>query len=145
MLDGMVAGMVRWQIFRPMINASTPAPVLVIEDEADLRALMVGLLEGDGYPAVGAADGEEALRLLCNDGLRPCLILLDLMMPRMDGWAFRARQRRDPVLAGIPVVAVTGYGQNLAARPLDAVAILTKPFDLDALLSVVAQHCDRRA
>ena len=123
-----------------MPDRTAPAPILVVEDEPDLRSLMVGLLEGDGYRAVGASNGEEALEAL-REGLRPCLILLDLMMPRMDGWAFRAAQRREPSLAPIPVVVVTGYGQQLAARPLGAVATLAKPFDLDKLLELVARHC----
>lgn len=122
--------------------AKPVAPILVVEDEADLRALIVGLLRSDGYDVVGASDGEEALRLLRERHLRPCLILLDLLMPRMDGWEFCAVQRRDPRLAGIPVVVVTGYAQDLASRPaLGAVATLTKPFDLDKLLSVVGAHC----
>ena len=122
-------------------------PVLVVEDEADLRALIVGLLEADGYAAVGASNGEEALQVLreSKNGARPCLILLDLMMPRMDGWAFRVAQRSDPALAAIPVVVVTGYGSQLEGRPLGAVATLPKPFDLDALLRIVAQHCERSA
>jgi CheY-like chemotaxis protein len=122
--------------------AKPVAPILVVEDEADLRALIVGLLRSDGYHAVGASDGEEALRLLREGRLRPCLILLDLLMPRMDGWAFCAVQRRDPGLADIPVIVVTGYAQDLASRPvLGAVATLTKPFDLDKLLSVVGAYC----
>lgn len=132
------------QVERAVPDVPRPrGPILVVEDEADLRALMVGLLEGDGYEAVGASNGEEALALLRAGTVRPCLILLDLMMPRMDGWAFRAAQRRDPALAPIPVVVVTGYGSQLETRPLGAVATVAKPFNLDALLEIVATHCDR--
>jgi CheY-like chemotaxis protein len=136
---------------RPQVDRAVPEPsrprglVLVVEDEADLRALIVGLLEGDGYAAIGASNGEEALQLLREGAEPPSLILLDLMMPRMDGWAFRAAQRADPALASIPVVVVTGYGSQLEARPLGAVATLPKPFDLDALLQIVDRHCGRRS
>src|SRR4051812_17571750 len=104
------------RVERTVLDSPRPRGcVLVVEDEADLRALIVGLLEGDGYAAVGASNGEEALDVLRTTPRRPCLILLDLMMPRMDGWAFRAAQRRDPALASIPVVVVTGYGSQLEA------------------------------
>ncbi len=117
------------------------APVLVVEDEPDMRQLMVGLLRGDGYEAVGAAGGREALRLLQEGAVRPCLILLDLMMPDMDGWEFRAEIEGDAQLASIPFVVVSGYVQALARQPPGAVAQLEKPIDLDELLALVARHC----
>src|SRR3954469_6592848 len=81
--------------------------VMVVEDEADLRDMMQMLLNAEGFDADVACDGRDALERLRRDGRRPRVILLDMMMPRMDGWAFRQRQLADPVLAPIPVVIVS--------------------------------------
>jgi len=80
----------------------------------------------------------------CYAGYDPCLILLDLMMPVMDGWTFRFEQRRDPALADIPVavLTVTIDPEKEAAR-MAAVAGLQKPLELGALLDLVAQHCPK--
>jgi CheY-like chemotaxis protein len=115
--------------------------VLVVEDEPDMRQLMVGLLRGDGYDAIGAAGGREALRSLRDGGVRPCLILLDLVMPDMNGWEFRAELQDDAHLASIPFIVVSGYVQALAKQPPGAVAQLEKPIDLDELLALVARYC----
>ena len=117
------------------------APILVVEDEADLRQLISGLLRADGYATVTATNGSEALRLLREEGVQPCLILLDLLMPVMNGWTFLRRAREDRRLARVPVIVVTGYLPCADAARLGAADVLSKPFDLDRLLEVVGAHC----
>lgn len=117
------------------------APVLVVEDETDTRELVATLLEFEGLVVERAADGIEALGVL-RSGVRPCVIVTDLMMPRMDGWELARRMRRDPDLADLPLILVSGVA-DLAQRAheLDADAFLTKPIDVDRLLSEVKRLC----
>ncbi len=127
-----------------MHRRRTGGGVLVVDDEPDVRDALIALLESDGYEAIGAANGAEALRLLREDGLKPCLILLDLMMPVKDGWQFRAEQLADPALAGIPTVIVSaaaGRDESFVAEKLQAVAALRKPIDLERLAEIVGTHC----
>jgi CheY-like chemotaxis protein len=105
--------------------------ILVIDDEPDVRDGLAEALRSEGYAVRTAGNGEEALREL-RGGLVG-LILLDLMMPVMDGWQFRQAQKRDPRLASIPVVVVTASGADFR----DADAVLRKPFDLADLVRVV--------
>lgn len=109
--------------------------VLIVDDEPDIREAVSELLSEEGYEVLGAADGDEALRKA--RACHPSLVLLDLMMPGMNGWEFRARQKGDPELATIPVVVVSALGR---AAGVDAVAYLEKPFELEALLSAVRAH-----
>jgi CheY-like chemotaxis protein len=110
---------------------------LVVDDDADIRAVLQGLLDDEGYHAICVENGEEALNRL-RAGLRPCLILLDLMMPIMDGHRFRAQQVSDPSLANIPVVVITA-GTQLGK--VDPVAVLRKPFRYEELFARVTQFC----
>jgi CheY-like chemotaxis protein len=115
----------------------------VVDDDADIREVLSEVLTFEGYDVMVAGDGQSALEMLRarKNGCR--LILLDLMMPRMNGWEFRRRQLADPVLAGIPVVLLTGAGT--AAKAIDELRVevtIEKPVDLDALLAKVAQYCD---
>ena len=115
--------------------------VLVVDDSPLSRDALVLALGGAGFDAVPAANGAEALAYL-SDGHRVDVILLDLMMPVMDGWTFRRAQERDPWLADIPVIAVT----VLEGRPLSglgAVAAFRKPIDLGALIARVRAVCRR--
>src|SRR5262245_30059499 len=80
--------------------------VLVVEDNGGARDSLVMLLQAEGFEAEGVENGREALHVL-RGGYDACLILLDLMMPIMDGWAFRVEQRHDPELADIPVAVLT--------------------------------------
>jgi two-component system response regulator MprA len=90
-----------------------------------------------------AHDGEEALAAL-HDGLRPCLVIVDLMMPRMDGWEFRQRQLSDPQYASIPVVIMSGYPDaQKAAGTLGVRAVLTKPLNPGLLQVLADHHCQR--
>jgi CheY-like chemotaxis protein len=116
--------------------------VLVVEDDTDIREILVELLQDHGYRAIGASNGLEALRRLRDDGLKPCLILLDLMMPVMDGATFRAEQQRDPALSDIPVVVLSAYRDAFANVDQMGVAhVLDKPVDLQIVLDLVAETC----
>ncbi len=119
----------------------TPERVLVVDDDEDIRDSLVDFLEDHGHRAMGAANGHEALTLLASSA-RPCLIILDLMMPVMDGPAFRGQQLQHPALADIPVVVVSAYKDvEDRARSLGAVRWLSKPLDLPALLQIVEENC----
>jgi CheY-like chemotaxis protein len=117
------------------------AGVLVVEDDDDLRDNLEFLLRRKGYSVSGAANGRVALDVLAA-GEPPCVILLDLMMPVMDGWELRTRLLADPRLGSVPVVLLSGVA-DLAERADDlrAVEHLTKPIDLARLYDLVAAHC----
>src|SRR5881392_3915466 len=90
-------------------------PVLVVEDDEDIRDSLVEFLGDEGYEARGAGNGREALSLLAAIAPPPCLIILDLMMPVMDGRTFREEQLRRPDVADIPVIVISAY-RDLAAQ-----------------------------
>jgi CheY-like chemotaxis protein len=116
--------------------------VLIVEDDEDVREAYAAFLEGAGYRVVEAADGHEALRQLRSPSRTFCLILLDLFMPNMNGWAFRTEQLRDPALATIPVVVISADPRtDQKAAQLGAIAHLQKPIDMDALVTLVDAHC----
>jgi DNA-binding response OmpR family regulator len=108
--------------------------ILLIEDDRDLAEAIRDVLSIENYRVISATDGAEALAILKKSDL-PELILLDLMMPGMNGWEFRAAQMRDARLAKIPVVVLTALGA--LSRPIDAALVLKKPFSLDELLAAV--------
>jgi CheY-like chemotaxis protein len=116
--------------------------IFVVEDEEMIRESIVEFLGEQGYDVVGAADGREALNKLDVSDPRPCLILLDLMMPVMDGRSFREQQLRIPALAQIPIVVFSAY-QDVAktAVAMHAVGHLAKPLKLTDLLRTVRRHC----
>jgi len=117
------------------------ARVLVVDDDPDLREAVLDVLTDEGYAVDCAADGLEGLERL-RSGERPCLILLDWMMPRCDGRQVRLAQCADPSIADIPVVLLTAdmhLDEKLDA--LDAADYLRKPVDLSRLLAVVRRHC----
>jgi CheY-like chemotaxis protein len=123
-----------------MPTPPNPPTVLVVDDNPVCRDVLGQLLRGAGYAVWEARDGRQALECL-RAGPVPGLIVLDLRMPGMDGPAFRAAQLRDPDLAGIPVVVLTGgYGPGEAAG-LDPAGYLTKPADLDEILRQVRRLC----
>ena len=116
-------------------------PILVVDDNDDVRDAMIAALRVAGYHAEGAENGLVALRRLRDEGLRPGLILLDLMMPEMDGLEFREQQLRYAELAKIPVIIVSAFGRQTAVRALGVSDYLAKPIDFQRLLDLVAQHC----
>jgi CheY-like chemotaxis protein len=122
------------------MSASPRLPLMIVDDDDDLRDALAHIMTAQGYEVVAFADARAALAAL-EGGVTPFLILLDLMMPGMSGWEFRAAQLANPTLALIPVVVVTAAG-NLGngARTLSCVEVLHKPFALDILFPVVARY-----
>lgn len=116
--------------------------VLVVEDDEDIRADLTAILRVRGFSVTEAANGKEALARL-REGERPCLIVLDLMMPVMNGWELRAAMLADAALADLPVVLVSGKGRIPPdeERTLAPAAVLVKPFELSELLELVARYC----
>jgi CheY-like chemotaxis protein len=114
----------------------TRQSILVVDDDEDVRNMLCVILAAEGYATVGAADGIEALRRI-RAGAPPALVVVDLMMPRMDGADLIRTMQRDPQLAAIPVAVLSGRsrleGDSLAAVS----ARLVKPIELDHLLAVV--------
>jgi CheY-like chemotaxis protein len=116
--------------------------VLVVDDDPDIRESLETVLGIHGHPVATAADGSEAIELLRRKAAPPCLILLDLMMPGMNGFEFRAELEADPVLANIPIIIITGAGVLVDERAGSLRAeVLRKPFDLKALLTTVKRFC----
>lgn len=101
------------------------------------------LLSDEGYDVAIACNGREALSYLARDEV-PALILLDIMMPVMDGYAFRETQRQHPVLAAIPVVVLSAGEKSERVTAMRPSAFLKKPFDVDALLTLVEKYCGER-
>ena len=119
--------------------------VLVVEDDEDIRDDLTAILRVKGFAVDEAANGKEALAQLRDGVSQPCLIVLDLMMPVMNGWELRTAMLADPALAAIPVVVVSGKGRIAPEeeRTLAPAAVLVKPFELTELLEVVARFCPR--
>lgn len=118
--------------------------VLVVDDDEDIRESLMDFLEENGYAPVGARNGRDALTKLSATARPPSVILLDLMMPIMDGRAFREEQLLDPSLAAIPVVTISAHrsvGPLVADEGIRD--HLTKPLDLDVLLAVLGALCAR--
>jgi CheY-like chemotaxis protein len=113
--------------------------VLVVDDDQDIRDALCELLRDEGYDTVAVGNGQEALAYL-SSGKVPCVILLDLMMPVMDGWEFRRRQSSDPELSKIPVIVISAAGGARAAS-IAAEKVLPKPLHLDQVLDVLHQYC----
>jgi len=111
--------------------------VLVVEDENTIGQIITEALAEEGYEVRRARNGREALEVL--RGWRPHVILLDLMMPEMDGWVFRAEQRRlDNRIADVPVIILSGAREaRLQATELGAVEALSKPFELNDVIDAV--------
>ena len=119
-------------------------PILVIDDDEDIRDVLEMALESMGYCVEQAGGGAEALRLM-EDGPKPSLVLLDMMMPDMDGEAVLSAMRRAPALADIPVVLVTGHAAaQEKALELNAASALVKPIQYDELASTVERFATPR-
>jgi CheY-like chemotaxis protein len=118
--------------------------ILVVDDDSGIRELLVLFLTHHGYAASAACNGLEAIDYLRQSSTRPCLIVLDLMMPIMSGVEFRREQQQDPQLAVIPV-AVLSAAENLEehAPELDVDTYLQKPIDFPSLLAMVERHCHK--
>ncbi len=125
-----------------MTAGPATCPVLVVDDDPDLRETLRDALEDGGFAVATACDGQEALDFLRSTPTPPCMVLLDLSMPVMDGATFRAEQRRDPALSSIPIVVFSAAG-SLAekVKHLDVADVLQKPLRLQQLLQTVRRYC----
>ena len=116
--------------------------VLVVEDDETIRDTVVEFLDDEGYPAVGAIHGRDALAKLAALKTLPRLILLDLMMPVMDGRSFREQQLKEPTLAPIPVIVLSALvDSSNQAGQMNVAGHLKKPFSLEYLLALIHEHC----
>jgi len=128
------------------LRLSTPGNILIVEDYGDTRELLARLLSTEGFHAVSAEDGLEALHLLRTVRRRapdvPCLVLLDLTMPRFSGDEFRRAQLGDPTVSAVPVAVMSGASDvEQRAQALGAVATLAKPIDCEMLMEIVRRYC----
>jgi two-component system chemotaxis response regulator CheY len=122
-------------------NQPSIGSVLVVDDEVSVREVIREVLEDEGFATLAARDGLDAVRRL-RSGLRPCVIVLDLMMPRMSGWEFASWLRSEEDLRSIPFVVVTAYETDTesdAVRYADAV--LQKPLRIGELIEFVSRRC----
>jgi two-component system response regulator MprA len=112
--------------------------ILVVEDEVEIQLALKEALEWEGYPVITASNGSEALDTLSRV-LHPCVILLDLMMPGMNGWEFSETVRADERLSTIPIVVVSAYTDR--AYEIGAQEAIRKPVNLNNLFSLVKKYC----
>lgn len=114
--------------------------ILLVDDDKDVREALGCILELKGYSVDTAENGADALQKLRCSG-PPCVVVLDLMMPVMDGWEFRNELLKHDDLESVPVVVISGVAEYPAARSVDAVAHLRKPVDLASLYRLLQEHC----
>lgn len=117
--------------------------VLIVEDDRDIREALKDVIELEGYHVYTAQDGRQGLDILRHVISSPCLVLLDLMMPVMNGWEFLEECKQDITLATIPVVVVTAAGD--AAKKAQASGYIKKPVDIEMLLRTVRRFCGHPA
>jgi DNA-binding response OmpR family regulator len=115
--------------------------ILVVEDDRHLRQMIEDILETEGFEVHSAGNGKDAMNLLkaAAPERRPHLIVLDLMLPKMNGWDFRAELQENAAFSEIPVLAMSGIGSDLTSFAADA--HLHKPLDLETFLSTVHRLC----
>jgi len=119
-------------------SETTSFSVLVVEDDADTRDSLTEVLEKDGFAVQTASNGREAFEVLHTASTKPCVILLDMMMPVMDGWEFRKAQRNDPELASIPVALLSAQPNiEAAVKSVGAAAYIRKPLSVDNLIDTL--------
>ena len=126
------------EIDRPEV----PASILLVDDDPDIRSAVKEFLHHEGFTVVPAPNGADALNTL-RTGFRPNVIVLDIMMPVMDGWDFRAAQLADPSLRDIPVIVISasGFGRDTLRSQLNMFDVVSKPIELDDFLKAVRQAC----
>jgi CheY-like chemotaxis protein len=136
------------QVWRPtsagagILEKATLPRLLLVEDDVPVRDSLREALQEEGFRVVTAANGWDALRVL-RRGPRPDAILLDLMLPVMDGWDFRQEQLRDPALRDIPVLIVTatGFSAETVRTQFGDVQLFPKPIPLLDLLAAIDRIC----
>jgi CheY-like chemotaxis protein len=122
-----------------VLNGEPHPTILVVDDDPDTRELMSVWLDAEGYRVRTATNGKEALKVLQREV--PCAMLVDLMMPIMDGAEFRRRVQSMPAISSVPFI-VGIPPNNLAWSPRDLdIDVVSKPFDADELLALVASRC----
>ncbi|MCY1074635.1 response regulator [Archangium lansingense] len=121
----------------PLHSTATATPILIVDDDPDIREALRDILDDAGYSVVLAFHGQMALELLGTMG-PPCLVLLDWMMPVMDGAQFLHLLRENPLYDTVKVILCTASGRDV---PPGAQGLLRKPFELDELLAVVSESC----
>jgi len=118
--------------------------VLVVDDDDAIREALCNLLDDAGFATVGARHGLEALKVLAASAVIPTFILLDLMMPVMDGWAFCNSRRKSRALRQIPVIALSAAEISESNRPTGVDAFLAKPIDVDRFAWLAARMAGRK-
>jgi DNA-binding response OmpR family regulator len=114
--------------------------ILIVEDDAEIREDLAFLLRHQGFEVSTAANGLDALEQVRTE--KPCVILLDLMMPVMDGWQFRTKQLAEPSIATVPVIVISGVADRRHhPAELNAEAMLAKPIQMERLLAAVKRVC----
>jgi CheY-like chemotaxis protein len=144
-VDGYVAHLMRAQLpFRPSLWSDTGVvrSVLLVDDDDDMRASVSELLTLEGFLVHTARNGQDALDLLYTIDA-PALILLDFMMPVMNGSQFLAAKRRDARLRAIPVAILSAWTREWTGEALGVNHVLAKPIAPESLIALVAQYCDR--
>jgi DNA-binding response OmpR family regulator len=123
------------------MSLETLPTVLIVDDQPDIRETLAELLQGEGFRVLTASNGQEGLDLArCSP---PSLVLLDLMMPIMNGWEFAGEMHRDPRLASIPLLILSGGGDLASAvLQLQARDYLEKPFNVERLLALTRLYCE---
>jgi CheY-like chemotaxis protein len=151
-LDWEVASTNLYKFFLPIEKPTEMAPVseandtvLIVDDDSAVRTALKELFETEGYAVAVASNGRAALNHL-GAGLRPCVVLLDLMMPVMDGWDFRTEQLKDPVLKEIPVFIITaaGFSNQTIRVQFGDIPFVPKPPPHEELLAMVERVCRER-
>jgi CheY-like chemotaxis protein len=117
--------------------------VLVVDDDDAIREAMRDLLEDAGFDTVGARHGLEALKVLAALVTAPTFIILDLMMPVMDGWTFCDTRRKSRAFREVPVIAISAVELSESDRPAGVDAFLAKPIDVDKFARLAARLCGR--
>jgi CheY-like chemotaxis protein len=113
--------------------------ILIVDDDYDIRRTFSEILEDEGYSTIAARNGADALQIL-HEKQRPCVVLLDLMMPVVDGWEVVGRLSAFEDLAGIPIVLVTAFGEH-APDDRRISAVLRKPVEVETLVGTIARFC----
>jgi len=113
--------------------------ILIVEDDPEIRETLKEIIELEGYSVYTAPDGKKALDILRKPLDTPCLVLLDLMMPVMNGWELLELREQDVLLATIPVIVVSAAGER--ATGTRATDYIKKPVDIDVLLKAIRQYC----
>ena len=121
---------------------NTKKAILIVEDDSDIRDTLVEVLSGEGYPVHAVTQGQEALDYLGASAEMPSLIILDAMMPIMDGYTFRDLQSRNPAIASIPIAFLSADGHlEKRAQQAGLTVFIKKPVDLSPIFHLASRYC----